>query len=523
MVPIERSLFRALIMPLLALLVFPLTPAMAQNSPTDVSTFLITEGPVDETVYEVGPGDGFTITILGQAQQSWRVPVTPEGTVIVPPAGAIPVAEMTLREAKKRVKTALANYYRNVEVQVTLTELRRFEIHVLGQVENPGTYIVTAVTRVSSAVELAGGFLEPGSRRRIMIRGREGDTDYADVLRFEMLGEREGNPFVTDGDLVYVPVKLKEASIYGQVALPGRYEIVEGETLEDFIRIAGSFTDNAVLDSVEVQRFRPDDPSRTSRFFVNFRENAPAAEATEYRIQSGDEVFVRSIPQWHLHRGVQVGGEVRFPGVYVIDEGTEHLSDLIVRAGGFTEDADLFEATVTRSSFRSEALDREFERLRTVPVADMTDDEYAYFKMRSREKKEDVVVDFVSLFQEKNETKDILLRRGDVISIPQVSRTVTLSGQVVNPGKLPFEEGESYRFYVERAGGYARRAAKGDVRIIKGSTGIWFDKGKTKLEPGDTIWIPEKPDRDYWALFKDFMTVAAQVATVYLVVDQASK
>lgn len=508
---------------MLALVGLACVPVFAEEAPTGVPTFLITEGPVDDTEYMVGPGDGFSVTILGQAQQSWQVPVTPEGTIIVPPAGAIQVAEMTLREAKTRVKSVLSKYYQNVGIEIALVELRRFEIHVLGQVTNPGTYIVTAVTRVSSAVDLAGGFLEGGSRRRTVIRGRDGNTEYADVLRFEMLGEREGNPFVTDGDLVYVPVKLEEASVYGQVALPGRYEIVEGESIGDFIRIAGGFADNAVLDSVEVQRFLPEDPSRTFRFFVDFRRGADAPEDAELHIQSGDEIFVRGIPQWHLHRGVEVSGEVRYPGVYVIEEGAEKLSELIERAGGFTEDADLFEATVTRTSFRSEALDREFERLRNMPVSDMTDDEYAYFKMRSREKKDEVVVDFVSLFQDGNEAKDIIMRRGDTINIPQVSRTITVSGQVLNPGRLPFQEGENYRFYIDRAGGFARRASHGSVRIIKGSTGIWFDKGKTKLEPGDTIWIPEKPDRDYWALFKDFMTVAAQVATVYLVVDTASR
>ncbi|MBN1826477.1 MAG: SLBB domain-containing protein [Candidatus Eisenbacteria bacterium] len=463
------------------------------------------------------------MTILGEAQRSWTIPVTPEGTVIIPPVGAISVAPLTLLEAKQRVSEELLSYYRNVEIQFVLTQLRRFEVHVLGQVENPGTYIVTALTRVSSAIEMAGGFLEEGSRRSLTIRGLDGETEYADVLRFEMLGEREWNPFVSDGDIVYVPVKLREASVHGGVALPGRYEIVEGEKIMDFIRIAGGFTDDAIRDSVEIRRFLVDEPSRTRRFFVDLSVDPPRSDEPDLLIRAGDEIFVRGIPQWHLQRAVTVTGEVLFPGVYAIDEGRERLSELITRAGGFTEDADLIEASVTRRSFRSEAEDREFERLRTMPVADMSEDEYAYFKMRSREKKEEVVVDFVSLFRENDAEEDILLRRGDVVTVPQMSKTITVSGQIVNPGRLPFTEGEDYRYYIERAGGYARRASKGKIRIIKGSTGIWFNRGETDLEPGDTIWIPEKPDRDYWALFKDFMTVAAQVATVYIVVDQATK
>jgi protein involved in polysaccharide export with SLBB domain len=141
--------------------------------------------------------------------------------------------------------------------------------------------------------------------------------------------------------------------------------------------------------------------------------------------------------------------------------------------------------------------------------------------MRSREKRGRVVVDFVSLFQEGDRSKDILLRRGDIVHVPQLTRTITVSGQIVNPGRIPFKGGQGYRDYIREAGGYSKRASKGKVRVIKGTSGVWFDAGDTELEPGDTIWIPEKPHRDYWELLKDFMTVAAQLATVYLVVDNA--
>lgn len=499
------------------------TSALAQDAMPSIAPALITAGPVDEATYIVGPGDIFTLVILGQSQQVLTIPVTPEGTVVVPPAGAIPVAFMSLSEAKEKVRARLSRYYHGVEIQFILSELRRFEIHVLGQVANPGTYIVTAITRVSSAVDLAEGFLENGSKRRVVTHSVDGEVSYADVLRFEMLGERDLNPFVSDGDLIQVPVALKTAGVFGRVSLPNRYEIIEGEPIEDFIRIAGGFTDDAMLEKVEVRRFSSEDPSRANRFQVDFSTDPPTSTESDLTTHSGDEIFVRGIPQWHLHRGVTVSGEVRYPGVYVIDEGAEKLSDLIERAGGFTEDGDLIEATVIRRSFRSEAVDREYERLRNMPIADMTEDEYAYYKMRSRENKEEVVVDFVSLFNEGNEEKDILLRRGDLITVPQLTRTITVSGQVVNPGRLPFREEADYRYYIERSGGFAKRASKGKIRIIKGSTGIWFETRKTILEPGDTIWIPESLQRDYWALFKDFMTIAAQVATVYLVVDTASK
>ncbi|MBM3287291.1 MAG: hypothetical protein FJY88_08085 [Candidatus Eisenbacteria bacterium] len=484
---------------------------------------VITEGPVDPNEYKVGPGDAFRISVLGQHPVTTRSIVSPEGSLAVPPAGAVPVWGLTLAEAREKILGVLSRYYHGVEVQVALEELRRFDIHVLGRVADPGTYVSNAMTRVSTAIARAGGFAEDASRRRIRVLGLDGSTRTADVVRFEMFGERYANPYVADGDLIQVPIRMGIARVHGEVALPGEYEIVENETLREIIEIAGGFMDDAVRDRVEVTRFLDYDPSRTRRFTVDFSHDPPRSEEPDLVARAGDEIFVRRIPQWQLHRGVSVEGEVLYPGVYVIDEGEETLTELVERAGGFTEDADLYEATLTRESFRSEAEDREFERLRLVPVADMTEDEYAYFKMRSRENKERVVVDFVALFRDGDLSKDILLRRADVIRVPQITRTITVSGQAVNPGRLPFREGASYKDYIRDAGGFARRASKGKVRVIKGVSGIWFDAGDTRLEPGDTVWIPEKPQRDYWELFKDFMTVAAQLATVYLVVDSASK
>lgn len=482
---------------------------------------VIGEGPVDPEGYRVGPGDMFEVTVMGRLQQSNRSVVTPEGLLPVPPAGSVPVAGLTLAEARRRALSALGPFYHGVEIQISLLELRQFDVHVLGQVSRPGTYVVDGVTRVSAAIAQAGGFVDSASRRKLRILKVDGSIDSADVVRFEMLGDRSANPFVTDGDLIQVPVREGAVRVHGEVALPGEYEILTGEGLSDILAIAGGFLDDAVRDRVEIARFLEDDPSRTRRFMVDFSGEFPRSEEPDLRVESGDEIFVRRVPHWQLNRGVAIEGEVLFPGVYVIDEGTETLVDLIERAGGFTEDADLFEANLTRQSFESEAEDREFERLRNVPVADMTEDEYAYFKMRSRENRGRVVVDFVSLFEEGDMSKDILLRRGDIIQVPQLTRTVTVSGQIVNPGRIPFREGYEYRDYIREAGGFAKRASRGKVRVIKGTSGIWFDAGDTDLEPGDTIWIPETPHRDYWELFKDFMTVAAQLATVYLVVDSA--
>jgi protein involved in polysaccharide export with SLBB domain len=105
-----------------------------------------------------------------------------------------------------------------------------------------------------------------------------------------------------------------------------------------------------------------------------------------------------------------------------------------------------------------------------------------------------------------------------------VRKTVNVSGQVNNPGAILFKPGKNVDYYIVQAGGYNWNARKGKVRVIKGSTGQWLKPEKVKrLEPGDTVFVPEKPERDYWAFFKDLMRVSAEIATVVLVIQQVAQ
>lgn len=119
---------------------------------------------------------------------------------------------------------------------------------------------------------------------------------------------------------------------------------------------------------------------------------------------------------------------------------------------------------------------------------------------------------------------DVTLKSGDVINIPPKSMVVNVSGSVINPGLIPYEPQKGFKYYVDRAGGFSWKARKSKVLIIKGQTGERTKPSKRrKIDPGDTILVPEKPDRDYWKFFKDTMLVLGNIATIYLVIQQATE
>ena len=195
------------------------------------------------------------------------------------------------------------------------------------------------------------------------------------------------------------------------------------------------------------------------------------------------------------------------------------LEEIVKECGGLTKQADLQRAKVVRwSALENE--DPEFERLKKMSVADMSEMEYEYFKTRSREEAPAVVVDFKKLFNDNDKSQNIFLQDQDEIVIPVQLPTVNVTGNVNRPGLISWIPGKTTDYYVEKAGGYSWNARVSKMRLIRAQTGTWIKPKKdTPVEIGDTIFVPEKQELNLWQLWKDLMLIVSQVATVIIVVQ----
>jgi polysaccharide export outer membrane protein len=484
----------------------------------------ILEKSIEAREYMVGTGDILSIDIWGEININYTLGITPEGNLLIPRVGSVEVGGRSLKEAKEIIQEAIMRYYKNVKATITLVGLRRFKVSVAGAVKAPGIYSVFANTRVSEVIVAAGGFLENSSLRNIVVVHSDGAAAKADVFRFWRIGDRTRNPYVLGGDLVFVPARetdINTCGIYGAVKSPGEFEYTPEDSLLDLINLAYGLTTDVNLLRADLIRFNPD--QHTTRTISIDLEGLIAGNASPNNLplMPDDRVFIRTIPKFHKKDQVTINGEVLYPGVYDIEEDQSKLSEVIARAGGFTPDASLAEAEMIRVY---NVVDPEFERLKNIPVADMTKSEYNYFKLRARERPGKVAVDFEKLFLQGRNEYDIVLKNGDIIAIPPKSMVVNVSGSVVNPGLVPYKSGEDYRYYIKRAGGLSWKAKKNNIQIVKGLTGERLRPSRSrKIDPGDTVLIPEKPERDYWGFFKDTMIVFGNLATIYLVVQQATK
>ena len=484
----------------------------------------ILEKSIEAKEYMVGAGDILSIDIWGEININYTLGITPEGNLLIPRVGSVDVGGRSLKEAKEIIQEAVMKYYKNVKATITLVGLRRFKVSVAGAVRAPGIYSVFANTRVSEVIAVAGGFVENSSLRNIVVTHSDGSVSKADVFRFWRIGDRTRNPYVLGGDLIFVPAKetnINTCGIYGAVKSPGEFEYTPEDSLLDLINLAYGLTLDVNLLRADLIRFNPD--QHTTRTISMDLESLTAGHAppNNLPLMPDDRVFIRTVPKFHKKDQVTIRGEVLYPGVYDIEEDQTRLSEIIARSGGFTPEASLAEAEMIRVY---NVVDPEFERLKNIPVADMTKSEYNYFKLRTRERPGRVAVDFEKLFLQGRNEYDIVLKNGDIIGIPPKSMVVNVSGSIVNPGLVPYKSGEDYKYYIKRAGGLSWRARKSNIQIVKSLTGERLRPSKSrKIDPGDTILVPEKPERDYWGFFKDTMIVLGNLATVYLVVHQVTK
>ena len=471
---------------------------------------------MDGAQYIVGPGDGFGITIWVQPPVSINATVSPEGSIVLPGVATLPVSGMSLADAKSVMQAGIARQYRNVQVDVALVSLRRIEVNVVGNVTRPGTYVGTALDPASRMIDLAGGTRPEAGRRNIEIRRRNGSTARLDLVRYERVGTLESNPPILDGDVLIVPWIKERVVVDGAVESPDTYELTVGDTIQSILEIAGGLRQAALRDSVELRRFV--DARHTEQTMISLDD----ASSSSTPLRDGDQVYVPSNNDWRVVEAVVVEGEVRFPGPYGINEGQDRLADVLARAGGFTDLASPGEGQLIRTR-GVDPIDVEYERLKQIPVQDMSGKEYAYFKTKSRERKGLVVVDFEKLGA-GDDDENRLLFAGDRIIIPRRRATITVSGSVTFPGLITYEADRPASHYIALAGGYSSNADRGAARVVRGITGEWEPLGRVRaIAPGDEIWIPEKGERHWWQLARETVGFVASVATVYLVINQATR
>jgi protein involved in polysaccharide export with SLBB domain len=486
-------------------------PSGSRQTSVDGEEGPLLDAPVGRS-YVLGAGDRVAVAIFGDFNHLYTLPVGPEGTVVIPSVGIATVGGLNLEQAEQRVRQVVARYYRNVDVHLSLSQVRSFKVYVVGDVERPGVRVATAATRVSEVVGGTARVVEGVRRRNVTLRRAGGETVPVDLIRFNQLGDVSANPTLREGDALVVPTIDERVEIFGRVQFPGGYEYRSGESLADLLFIAngaGGFPSGAA-DTLRVTRFEGNHVRRVIAFS---REDAMGERGRAFILQPSDGIYVPTIGNFRVQRTAIITGQVARPGTYPIRQDTTTVRELVAMAGGFTSDASLVDASLRRAPNGGPARDE----LANVPPELLTDEDRRIIQVRNTADPTRVVVNFQELFAAGGNAFDQTLRSGDVLTVPPRRVDVAVLGAVREPGLVPHRPGAEPLSYVTAAGGLARRADRRNVVVLRASTGsrvpIW-EVGR--IEPGDAVIVPFRRESSPLTVLQYSQAIVATVTGAIL-------
>lgn len=399
---------------------------------------------------------------------------------------------------------------RNGDVVTAEAILNRFtnKLEVRGAVYRPGIYQLSGeLNTVRALVSEAKGLMgDAFTNRAVLQREREDlTTEIISVdIRGIMAGSSPDIP-LQKNDILYIPSihdleERGDVTIYGEVAKPDSYTFSDNMTLEDLIIRAGGLREAASTARVDVSRRIKDPKSENytdsigQTFSFSLKDGFVIDGEQGFVLQPYDQVFVRRSPGYQAQQNVQVTGEVLFGGTYAMSHREERLSDAIRKAGGATPNAYLRGAKLTRV-----ANDAEKKRMRE--VIELMDRQFGEAMMDSLgirvEDTFTVGIDLEKAVANPGSEYDLVLREGDVISVPKLNNTVKINGAVMMPNTVGYLSGKNVNYYLDQAGGYALNAKKSKKFVIymNGQVARIKGRNKDKIEPGCEIIVPTKKNK----------------------------
>jgi protein involved in polysaccharide export with SLBB domain len=280
--------------------------------------------------YVLGSGDKLSIDLWGGVTQTIVRTVDRDGSILLPEAGAIQVAGLTLGKAQDLIEAALKQQFRDAQVSVTVSGLRTVRVYIVGDVQRPGGYDISSLATPLSALYAAGGPTAVGSLRTLHhYRGQQLVED-VDLYDFLLHGIRNGSARFESGDTLLVPPAGPQVAVSGAVKRQAIYELKSGQaTLAEVIEDAGGFTAAASLNHIRIERIDVGGERVTVTPLGNDGQS-PQAEhdvIASFAVKDGDRIRIEPILPYS-QRAVYLVGHVVRPGRRAFTDGMR-LSDVL--------------------------------------------------------------------------------------------------------------------------------------------------------------------------------------------------
>ncbi len=432
--------------------------------------------------YRLGPGDEVIIDIWGASENTIRQTISPEGTIHVSGLGPLHLNGMTVKDANSYLQREFAKIYASIlgkqpnsQIKLTLGDIRSIQINIMGEVAIPGTYTLSSFSSVFHALYRAGGVNKIGSLRSIkVIRSGRTIADL-DVYDFIMKGKMRDDVRLQEGDVIIVNPYQSLVQILGKVKRPMYYEMKSNETVSTILKYSGGFTGDAYKKSVRIIR-------KSGREYQVY--NVDEMDYSVFRLEDGDQITADSVLNRFENR-VEIRGAIFRPGMYQIDGTVNTVKQLIKKAEGLRGDAYLPRVIIDREH-----------------------DDFSH---------ENIAIDMEGVMN--GTIADIPLKKNDVIYVPSINElkeeeTISIYGEVANPGTFLYSRNMSIKDLIVHAGGLLESASTVRLEVARrtkdpesssfsrtiGKTftvdiknGLTIDGEAFTLEPFDAVYIRQSP------------------------------
>lgn len=419
--------------------------------------------------------------------------------------------------------------------------LDRFEnmVSIEGAVMRPGEYSLEGNPTIKSLLENAQGLREDAFPGRIQVSRTRPDQSIENlsINLSDILNNRIPDLQLSRLDIVTVPsvynmTEQATVSITGEVNNRqfgdngGSFPYIANMTLEDLIIKADGLRESADLRNIQISRRKRDvdakfaDAQIAEVFTVSLDRNLSiGGKESGIILWPYDEVIVGKSPSYKEQQYVRIEGDgVLREGTYPIINRNDKISDIVERAGGLTELAYLPGATLVRTSLLPEAdVLTTIEAEETIEKGVMTGSVNA---IEGGSKQENIGINMTRILKNKGTREDLIVQAGDVIRIPKRLETVQVTGQVLYPTTVKYNDGMSFLDFVSQSGGFTKASQRRSswIKYPNGSV----DRTRRflvfnvypKVEPGSEIYVPQKLGNEVTPL--QLLNIGIQVSTTLM-------
>jgi len=467
------------------------------------TSFMPINEPNPDGSYTLDVGDVLKIQLIGVDEYDEEFPVNGDGSINLPSIGKIIIAGLSLNEASTIIKSKINDTFIGAKAFISLDRIRDVNILVTGNTKNPGIYTLTGNSNILHALSASGGVNEFGSFREINLIRNNDVIETLDVYDLLIDGKYTLKKRLRSGDTVFVKPRMNVVTIDGAVKRPAKYEMKNGQLLEDIVRYANGIKRTADIQNISLERV-----------LDGTLKTIPVLNQSQFSTISpvdGDLIYVREFP----YRNARITGAVKKPGSYTLAAG-ETLDDLIDKAGGFNSNADPFAAVYLNEDAKKinqkskEILYEEFldniiavsqknigNNFDLSPIVNLTED------IKNSDPSGRVVVDLLS--NDSDSFQQVQVKEGDQLVIPEKSNNVYVFGEISSEGAVMFLPNKNIDYFVNKSGGFKKFADVNSIYILhpngesvryKSKRNIFESQPRSdiKIYPGSIIFVPRMID-----------------------------